>query len=119
MNVAGSSTRLLDLAFHPKSGLLLVIDFGNARVLTVDPVSGATHVFTDLSSQGQPGLNVLTFDRAGNVYVSGSFSGAVYKTGPEGGPATTWCRPPCSRRRVSRGSAPTGSRSIARRRPCS
>ena len=31
-------------------------------------------MFSDLSAGSQPGLNVLTFDRAGNVYVSGSFA---------------------------------------------
>ncbi|MGH7303329.1 MAG: SMP-30/gluconolactonase/LRE family protein, partial [Candidatus Rokuibacteriota bacterium] len=90
VNVAGSSTLLLDLAFHPRTGALLVIDFGGAQVLKVDPVSGASEVFTSLAAQGQPGLNVLTFDRDGNVYISGSFSGAVYKTGPHGGAASTW-----------------------------
>jgi sugar lactone lactonase YvrE len=90
VNVAGSSTLLLDLAFHPQTGALLVLDFGNSRVLTVDPVSGASEVFANLAAPAQPGLNVLTFDRAGNVYVSASFAGAVYKIGPHGGAATTW-----------------------------
>ena len=90
VNVAGSSTLLLDLAFHPHSGALLVIDFGSSKVLKVDPVSGASELFSDLSAQGMPGLNVLTFDRGGNVYVSASFAGAVYKIGPHGGAASTW-----------------------------
>jgi sugar lactone lactonase YvrE len=92
VNVAGSSTLLLDLAFHPTSGALLVIDFGNAQVLKVDPVSGESEVFTSVAPPGAPGpgLNVLTFDRRGNVYISASFSGTVYKTGPHGGAATVW-----------------------------
>jgi sugar lactone lactonase YvrE len=90
VNVANSSTLLLDLAFHPHSGALLVLDFAASKVLQVDPVSGASQVFSDLSAGSQPGLNVLTFDRAGNVYVSASFAGAVYKIGPHGGAATTW-----------------------------
>jgi sugar lactone lactonase YvrE len=91
VNVAGSSTLLLDLAFHPTAGLL-VLDFGASKVLAVNPVSGASSVFSDISSGGtqQPGLNVLTFDRGGNVYVSASFAGAVYKIGPHGGTAATW-----------------------------
>jgi sugar lactone lactonase YvrE len=92
VNVANSSTLLLDLAFHPRSGKLLVIDFGGAQVLKVDPVSGDSEVFTSLAAQGQPGLNVLTFDRHGNVYISASFAGAVYKTGPHGGAATVWAQ---------------------------
>jgi sugar lactone lactonase YvrE len=90
VNVAGSSTLLLDLAFHPDTGALLILDFGASKVLKVNPVSGASEIFSDISGGGQPGLNVLTFDRAGNVYVSGSFSGAVYRIGPGGGAATTW-----------------------------
>lgn len=31
------------------------------------------------------GLNALTFDKAGNVYVSDSFQGIIWKTGPSGG----------------------------------
>jgi hypothetical protein len=31
------------------------------------------------------GLNALTFDKAGNVYVSDSFLGVIWKTGPNGG----------------------------------
>jgi hypothetical protein len=89
VNVAGSSTLLLDLAFHPISGLL-VLDFGASKVLAVNPVSGASTVFSDISAGGQVGLNVLTFDRTGNVYVSASFAGAVYKIAPNGGVAATW-----------------------------
>jgi hypothetical protein len=36
------------------------------------------------------GLNDVTFDQAGNVYVSDSFRGAVWRTGPAGGEATVW-----------------------------
>jgi len=90
VNVAGSSTLLLDLAFHPVTGALLILDFGASKVLEVDPVSGASRVFSDISAGSQPGLNVLTFDRSGNVYVSGSFAGAVYKIGPHGGAPAIW-----------------------------
>ena len=91
LNVAGSSKFLLDLAFHPISGELLVLDFGASKVLRVDPSSGASSVFSDISGgPQQPGLNVLTFDRGGNVYVSASFTGVVYKIGPHGGPASIW-----------------------------
>ena len=31
------------------------------------------------------GLNALTFDKAGNVYVSNSFQGVIWMTGPTGG----------------------------------
>jgi SMP-30/gluconolaconase/LRE-like protein len=91
VSVAGSSGALLGLDFHPTTGALLVIDFGAGNVLKVDPVTGASSVFT---STGAQGLNALTFDQAGNVYVSDSFQGIIWKTGPSGGPPTAWVTSP-------------------------
>jgi hypothetical protein len=42
VSVAGSSNLLLDLAFHPTTGALLVIDFGGKQVLSVNPFTGAS-----------------------------------------------------------------------------
>lgn len=92
--VAGASPQLLGTAFHPTTGALLVIDFGpvlaggGARVLTVNPQTGASSVF--MTAANGAGLNALTFDAAGNVYVSDSFLGAIWKTGPTGGAGTKW-----------------------------
>jgi sugar lactone lactonase YvrE len=92
--VAGASPQLLGLAFHPSSGTLLVIDFGpvlaggTGQVLKVDPFSGASSVF--MTTTGSAGLNGLTFDASGNVYVSDSFQGIIWKTGPAGGAGTAW-----------------------------
>lgn len=93
--IAGSSRLLLDLAFHPLTGALLVIDFGLARVLAVDPVTGDATVFAaipdiDPSPAVGPGPNALAFDDAGNVYVSDSFQGVVWRIGPGGGEPTAW-----------------------------
>jgi sugar lactone lactonase YvrE len=88
VTVAGSSSQLLGLDFHPTTGALLVIDFGNGKVLKVNPVSGASSVFATVI--GSPGLNALTFDQHGNVYISDSFQGIIWKTGPNGGAATQW-----------------------------
>ncbi len=92
LSVAGSSPHLLGLAFHPKTGALLVIDFGSAKVLRVDPFTGASEVFMTLpsGSAAGAGLNALTFDNAGRVYVSDSFQGTIWRTGPNGGTATAW-----------------------------
>jgi sugar lactone lactonase YvrE len=100
VTVAGSSPHLLGLRFHP-DGDLLVIDFGNAQVLKVDPRSGSSSVFMTLPTLPDPslgaGLNDITFDRAGNVYVSDSFQGVVWRTGPAGGVATVWVNSPLLR----------------------
>jgi sugar lactone lactonase YvrE len=81
VDIAGASGALLGLDFHPTTGALLVIDFGAGKVLKVDPVTGASSVFT---TTGALGLNALTFDQAGNVYISDSFQGVIWKTPPGG-----------------------------------
>src|SRR3954471_10243527 len=90
--IAGSSNMLLGIAFQQSTGKLLVIDFGNGQVLRVDPVSGAATPFTVIGPGS--GLNGLTFDKAGNVYISDSFQGAIFKTPPTGGAATLWKQDP-------------------------
>jgi len=86
--IAGSTSHLLGLAFHPTTHALLIIDFGAGKVLKVDPATGASSVFMTVT--GGAGLNALTFDKAGNVYVSDSFQGIIWKTGAAGGAGTAW-----------------------------
>jgi sugar lactone lactonase YvrE len=88
--VAGSSNLLLGLAFHPQHGALLVIDFGFKRVLKVNPHTGAASPFSEIPGGDGAGPNALTFDRHGNVYVSDSFQGVIWKTGPAGGAPVKW-----------------------------
>jgi sugar lactone lactonase YvrE len=88
VGVVGSSANLLGVGFHPSTHALLIIDNGNARVLSVDPATGGASVFMTVT--GGAGLNAMTFDRAGNVYVSDSFQGIIWKAGANGGPATPW-----------------------------
>jgi sugar lactone lactonase YvrE len=92
VSIAGSSPHLLGLAFHPQTGALLALDFGAGKVLNVDPVTGASSVFMTVT--GNSGLNGITFDQAGNVYVSDSFQGIIWRTGPGGGPGTAWVTDP-------------------------
>lgn len=93
LSIAGSSNVLLGLAFHPQHGALLVIDFGNQQVLKVNPHTGASSLFAKIPG-GAAGPNALTFDRDGNVYVSDSFQGVVWKTGPAGGTPVEWVKSP-------------------------
>ena len=81
--IVGASPLLLGLAFHPATGRLLVIDFGSQRVLDVDPNTGASTGF--MTAGAGAGLNALTFDGVGNVYVSDSFLGVIWRTGSTGG----------------------------------
>ena len=88
MTIGGSSSATLGRGFNPITHQLLVIDFGAGKVLNVNPTTGASSVFMTVS--GSAGLNALTFDQAGNVYVSDSFQGIVWTTGPGGGTGTVW-----------------------------
>jgi streptogramin lyase len=92
VSIAGSSPHLLGIAFHPHTGALLVADFGAGQVLSVDPRTGASHVFMTVT--GNSGLNGIAFDQAGNVYASDSFQGIIWKTGPGGGAGTAWVTDP-------------------------
>lgn len=84
LTVAGSSPGLLDLAFHPMTGELLVLDLGGAQVLKVNPYNGMSDVFATIPGGAGAGPNVLTFDNVGNVYISDSFQGVIWRTDASG-----------------------------------
>jgi len=91
--IAPSSHATLGLGFNPATGDLLVIDFGAGQVLKVNSQNGLSSVFMTVT--GSAGLNALTFDDAGNVYVSDSFQGIIWTTGPHGPVAgTVWKQDP-------------------------
>ena len=96
LTVNASSGFLLGVGFHPYTGAFLVIDFGAGQVLNVNPQTGAASPFITTTLGGQPntGLNGLTFDSAGNVYVSDSSQGAIWKSGAHGqlGLTTPWVK---------------------------
>ena len=90
VTIQGSSPALLGLGFHPTTNALLVIDFGGQQVLNVNPITGGSKLF--MKADPGSGLNALTFDTEGNVYVSDSFEGIIWKTGPHGGTAQVWAK---------------------------
>jgi hypothetical protein len=64
VHTEGTSPWLLDLRFQPNTGKLLVVDYKNPKVFTVDPKTGATSVFMTVTGE-HPGLDGLTFDADG------------------------------------------------------
>jgi sugar lactone lactonase YvrE len=108
VNVANSTSHLLGLAFHPNTHALLIIDFGAGKVLNVDPQTGTSSVFMTVT--GSSGLNALAFDSSGNVYVSDSFQGVIWKTGASGGAATPWFADPLL---IPNGIPPFGANGLA------
>jgi DNA-binding beta-propeller fold protein YncE len=111
LSVQHSSPLLLGLDFHPTTHALLVIDFGGQQVLNVNPMTGASTVFTKLDSAAGP--NALTFDKAGNVYISDSFQGVIWKTPPTGTgvlPPASWASSPLL---TTTGKPPFGANGMA------
>jgi sugar lactone lactonase YvrE len=92
VTIANSSPHMLGLAFYPVTKALWVLDFGAGKVLKVDPVTGASTVLAGPISGA--GLNALTFDRAGNGYVSDSFNGVIWKVPARGGTPIAWSSGP-------------------------
>jgi hypothetical protein len=82
------STLLLGLVFQKSSQTLLICDLSNGIVWQADPKTGKSTVFMNTQKGSSSGLNALTFDPAGNVYVSDSFLGVIWTTGPNGGTPT-------------------------------
>jgi sugar lactone lactonase YvrE len=89
IGIKGSSRLLLDVGFHPRTGQLLVVDYGAGKVLSVDSRTGASSVFMTVTGQ-HPGLDGMTFDAAGNVYVTDAHQGIIWRVGADGGEASAW-----------------------------
>lgn len=71
---------LLGLVYQASSKTLLICDLGQGIVWQADPKTGKSSVFMNTGLGSASGLNALTFDRAGNVYVSDSFQGVIWMT---------------------------------------
>lgn len=113
LDVAGSSNLLLGIAFHrlgPHQVELLVIDFSAKNVLRVDPRRGTSTIFATIPGGAAAGPNALAFDKLGNVYISDSFQGVIWQTGPSGGAVTSWSASPLL---TTTGVPPFGANGIA------
>lgn len=109
--VAGASPHLLGMGINPITHQLLVADFGAGQVLNVDPLNGTSTVFANVGAACSgdcanplscppptpspgPGLNAITFDAAGNVFISDSFGGIIWMTDKNGAGLTKWASDP-------------------------
>ena len=111
LKVMASSALLLGLAFPPHSDKLLVIDFGNKNVLRVDPLTGESEVFATIPGGAAAGPNALAFDGNGNVYISDSFQGTIWRKPLDGNdPLVAWVSHPLL---TTTGVPPFGANGIA------
>ena len=92
VTITNSSPHMLGLAFNPVTSHLWVLDFGAGKVLNVDPNTGTSSVLAGPIPGS--GLNALTFDKAGNGYVSDSFNGVIWQIPPYGGSYSSWSAGP-------------------------
>jgi hypothetical protein len=69
VTIKGASSAMLGLGFVPGTDTLMAIDFGRNTVMKVDPNNGASAVDCLVAPSGA-GLNAMTFDATGNIYVS-------------------------------------------------
>ena len=93
IRVANSSTMLLDIRFHPQTGKLIVVDYGAAKLLAVDPKTGDSSVFMTVTGN-HPGLDAFCFDTDGNVYTTDAHQGIIWKVGKDGGAAEIFVQDP-------------------------
>jgi hypothetical protein len=84
------STNLVGLVFQASSKTLLICDLAQGIVWQASPITGRASVFMNTGLGSGSGLNGLTFDKAGNVYVADSLQGVIWETGPNGGTPTTF-----------------------------
>jgi len=92
VEIRRSTSMQLGLGFNPVTHDLLTIDAGAGVVRVTDPVTGISHVFMTVT--GQPLLNGLAFDSAGNTYVTDSAQGIIWVVGRRGGAASVWLSDP-------------------------
>jgi len=88
LRIPEATSQLLGIAFHPITHAVLVIDSGAGVVREVGLEHGVSKVFMTVT--GQSLLNGMTFDAAGNVYVTDSAQGIIWVVGPNGGAASVW-----------------------------
>jgi sugar lactone lactonase YvrE len=92
--VIGSSPQLIGMVYQQSSRTVLIADLDLGIVWKVDPKTGKTSKFVQVPTvTTAPGLNALTIDKAGNVYVSDSFQGAIWKTDEHGDHLMAWYAP--------------------------
>ena len=114
VTINGSTPWLLDLRFHPQTGELLVIDYKDAKVLSVDPQTGDSSVFMTVTGE-HPGLDGMTFDNAGNLYVTNAHEGMIWKVGPSGALERSGSKVRCS---SPPGHRPASARMVWRSTTC-
>lgn len=86
--LAGTAPPVLGIAFNPVNGIAFIADLGNGSVFKWNPVTNVTTLVASLGAGAGP--NAICFDAAGNVYISDSFGGIIWKTDRNGSGLSQW-----------------------------
>jgi sugar lactone lactonase YvrE len=88
VTLTGTAPPVLGIAFNPVTGLAFIADLGNGSVFKWNPATNTTSLVAALGANAGP--NAICFDAAGNVYISDSFQGIIWKTDKDGNNLTQW-----------------------------
>lgn len=88
VTLTGTAPPVLGIAFNPVNGLGFIADLGNGSVFKWDPIANTTTLVAALGAGAGP--NAIAFDAAGNVYISDSFQGIIWKTDKNGNGLSQW-----------------------------
>ena len=95
VTLTGTAPPVLGIAFNPANGIAFIADLGNSSVFKWDRVTNTTTLVALLDDGAAPngGPNAICFDEAGNVYISDSFKGVIWKTDKDGNNLSQWVTP--------------------------
>ena len=93
VGIKGSSRLLLDIDFHPQTRQAARERLQGRQGPERRSQDGRLHGVHDGHGQ-EPRAQLDAFDDAGNVYVTDSHQGIIWKVGPDGGEATAWVTSP-------------------------
>ena len=82
VTLTGTQPPVLGIAFNPANGLAFIADLGDSSVFKWNPASNTTRLVASLGASAGP--NAICFDASGNVYISDSFQGIIWKTDKNG-----------------------------------
>jgi len=88
VTLTGTAPPVLGIAFNPVTGIGFIADLGNGSVFSWNPATNTTSLVAALGASAGP--NAICFDAAGNVYISDSFGGIIWKTDKNGNNLTQW-----------------------------
>lgn len=93
LNVQGATTGLAGMHFRKSVGDILIVDNVASSIFSFNPLTFQASLFVKvplINGNTVSFLNDLTEDSQGNVYITDSYQGAIFKTSNTGTGLSTW-----------------------------